>query len=86
MKTTPGCTYAFRLNNFFSTFIRRDGTRTHINKERHTLLMYACSCTISSNKGAEEVVNPRPAGGGGGGKGPPCGFSQIAPEVLGILL
>ena len=29
---------------------------------------------------------PRPAGGGGGGKGPPCGFSQIAPEVLGISL
>ena len=28
--------------------------------------------------------NPRPAGGGG--KGPPCGFSQIAPEVLGISL
>ena len=30
-------------------------------------------------------VNPRPAGGGGP-KGPPCGFSQIAPEVLGISL
>ena len=28
--------------------------------------------------------NPRPAGGGP--KGPPCGFSQIAPEVLGISL
>ena len=28
-------------------------------------------------------VNPRPAGGP---KGPPCGFSQIAPEVLGISL
>ena len=24
--------------------------------------------------------------GGGGGKGPPCGFSQIVPEVLGISL
>ena len=24
--------------------------------------------------------------GGGGPKGPPCGFSQIAPEVLGISL
>ena len=24
--------------------------------------------------------------GGGGAKGPPCGFSQIAPEVLGISL
>ena len=33
------------------------------------------------------AINPRPAGGGGGGpKGPPCDFSQIAPEVLGILL
>ena len=29
-------------------------------------------------------INPRPAGGGA--KGPPCGFSQIAPEVLGISL
>ena len=29
-------------------------------------------------------INPRPAGGGG--KGPPCGFSQIAPEVLWISL
>ena len=28
------------------------------------------------------LFNPRPAGGGGGPKGPPCGFSQIAPEVL----
>ena len=30
-----------------------------------------------------EHVNPRPAGGA---KGPPCGFSQIAPKVLGISL
>ena len=30
--------------------------------------------------------NPRPAGGGGGAQRAPCGFSQIAPEVLGILL
>ena len=30
-------------------------------------------------------INPRPAGGGGG-KGRPCGFPQIAPEVLGISL
>ena len=29
-------------------------------------------------------VNPRPAGGGA--KGPPCVFSQIGPEVLGISL
>ena len=33
----------------------------------------------------EFSLNPRPAGGGGG-KGPPCGFSQIAPEVLGISI
>ena len=32
-------------------------------------------------------INPRPAGGWGwGSKGPPCGFSLIAPEVLGISL
>ena len=30
-------------------------------------------------------VNPRPAGGGAQ-RAPPCGFSQIAPEVLGISL
>ena len=30
----------------------------------------------------ELTFNPRPWGGGS--KGPPCGFSQIAPEVLGI--
>ena len=27
-----------------------------------------------------------PCSAGGGAKGPPCGFSQIAPEVLGISL
>ena len=31
-------------------------------------------------------VNPRPAGGGGQRAPPPCGFSQIAPKVLGISL
>ena len=31
-----------------------------------------------------ETLNPRPAGGGA--KGPPCGFSQVAPEVLGVSL
>ena len=37
--------------------------------------LFICMCNII----------PRPAGGGGA-KGPPCGFSQIAPEVLGISL
>ena len=32
----------------------------------------------------QKTLNPRPAGGGP--KGPPSGFSQIAPEVLGISL
>ena len=31
-------------------------------------------------------IIPRPAGGGGGQRPPLCGFSQIAPEVLGISL
>ena len=40
-----------------------------------------CRFSFSS----EMFVNPRPAGGGPKGP-PPCGFSQIAPEVLGISL
>ena len=31
-----------------------------------------------------QIINPRPAGGAQ--RAPPCGFSQIAPEVLGISL
>ena len=34
-------------------------------------------------KSIDRSLNPRPVGGGGR---PPCGFSQIAPEVLGISL
>ena len=41
---------------------------------------------MTNSEGSGNVyINPRPAGGGG--KGPnPCGFSQIATEVLGISL
>ena len=38
-------------------------------------LKFVCHCLAC-------FVNPRPAVGGG--KGPPCGFSEMAPEVLGI--
>ena len=38
--------------------------------------------TIIQNQ--HNVVNPRPAGGGA--QRAPCGFSQIAPEVLEISL
>ena len=37
----------------------------------------------SEERYAIVTINPRPAGGV---KGSPCGFSQIAPEVLGISL
>ena len=41
--------------------------------------------TVSDTDCSLPYPSPR-WGGGGGGKGPPCGFSQIAPEVLIISL
>ena len=55
-----------------------------VNELRHICISKRWGSKIPLMKAAKANINPRPAGGGG--KGPPCGFSQIAPEVLGISL
>ena len=63
---------------FFETFSKC----SKFWKSEMAILLHYYFYVISYNA-IDRSLNPRPAGGGGGQRAP-CGFSQIAPEVLGI--